>query len=482
MKYIYIILSILTVILITSCEDNKDFSSLHNLTEEEIAEIARQDSIENAQKNKIDADLILEYSIDITMSSNSYDGGSLEIDLDQIAEKFEITKEELLAGIAGEDDAPEVKGFAINGSTHTDYSSASNTNGAWGHWWDVNGDVVDWGDNAMIYAEFDTDNGVFNIGQYPAHLTDGQSISVIEALKYNDIRVAVVITVNAKAKEEISATVVNTQELNINIYPRLGYDSDPLQFNLTQTLSDLGISSMDEVDFIAVNDDGSYNQEPTDGNRFWYNTEGYAGTYGDDGILYVDYGEYSDDKVSIGQYPGYLTEDETLVVQYGLLANNKIEMLKISIAVVAYDDPETPATGDPEELTTDIELSKTYSDDYATVTADIKEIMRNAFKKTTYQIGRAIISGDLKLYQGEVSETDPTYTADAPGYWLNSDGNADAWANSMVWCSIGYSETELYLYGGNHPTNATTGDTVNTKLIATYNGGSVTFNITFNVK
>lgn len=108
--------------------------------------------------------------------------------------------------------------------------------------------------------------------------------------------------------------------------------------------------------------------------------------------------------------------------------------------------------------------------------------MREAFKKTTYQIHKAIASGELKLYQGEVSEEDPDYTADTPGFWLKADGTAGEWAEGVVWCSIGHSETELYLYGGNHADNAVAGDTVTTKLIAVYNGGSVTFNITFKVE
>ena len=99
----------------------------------------------------------------------------------------------------------------------------------------------------------------------------------------------------------------------------------------------------------------------------------------------------------------------------------------------------------------------------------------------SYQIHKAIVSGELKLYQGAVSDTDPKYTADVPGYWLKADGTVGEWAESVIWCSIGHSETELYLYGGNHPDNGVGGTTVTTKLIAKYNGVTVTFNLTFKV-
>ncbi|MFT3738516.1 MAG: DUF4859 domain-containing protein [Breznakibacter sp.] len=346
--YLYIAFLSLLVTGFAGCGDNEDFSSAHVLTDEEQAELDRQDSIRNAQLNNLNVDLKLEYTVDITISSTLYDGTTLEIDLDKIATFFGITKEELLAGIAGETGAPEVKGFAIEGSTHADNSKATTTNAPWGHWWDAKGDVTTWGETAMIFCEFDTETGIFSIGQYPGRLTAGQTLEVAECLKYNEERVGIVIKVNAKAPEE-------------------------------------------------------------------------------------------------------------------------------------YNDPETPPAGDPKAVETAIALTKPYSDDYASVSVDIKELLRDAFKKTTYQIYQAIVAGELKLYQGTVSETDPGYTADVPGYWLKADGTVGTWTESVVWCSIGYSKTELYLYGGNHPDNATAGTTINTVLIATYNGGSATFNVTFSL-
>jgi len=478
--HIYIILTMLIAGFL-SCKDNEDFSNPHNLTAEEIAEIARQDSIEKAQKESINANLILEYTVEITTSKSLYDGPTLPIEIDKIATLFGISEAQVLAGIAGESGAPEVKGFAIEGSTHADNGTASTTNAPWGHWWDAKGDVTSWGETAMTFCEFDTETGQFIVGQYPGNLVDGDTIKVIECLKYNELRVAVVITVLAVPPGQLTATVVRTQDLTIAVTPRSSYDPDPLQFNLDQALSDLGVGSMDEVSFVGVNEDGSYNQETVTGNGFWYDFNGFVGVWGDNASIYTNYGDFEANQISIGQYPDHLAPDQTINIKYGLLANKKIVMLNIAVNVVGYQDPETPPAGDPEALAIDIVLSKPYTNDYASVTEDVKEIMRNAFKMTTYQIHQAIGTGALKLYQGAVSETDPAYTADVPGYWLKADGTAGGWAESLVWTSIGHSETELYLYGGNHPDNAVAGNSVVTKLIATCNGGSVTFNITFNI-
>lgn len=466
-----------------SCGENEDFSTLHTLTNDELAEIARQDSLAEAAKNRLNADLVVNYDVEITTSATLYDGTAVTIDMTPIAEIFGLSEEDLLAGIGGEDGAPNIRGFAMEGEQHTDVSGASNTNAPWGHWWDADNKVTTWGETAMVFAEFDYETSVFNVGQYPDHLTDGQSLQIIECLRYNEIRVAVVMNITAKAPGEVSAQIVSTQNLTAEVFPRVGFDSDSVQFNLDQALADLGVSSMDEVSFVSVNADGSFNVEPTvEGIGFWYDMSGELGEYGENSSFSTYYGEFMADKISLGQYPGNISVGDDYTIEYGLMANNQIVMLEIAISVVDYDNPETAPAGDPEDLTADVTMSKAYSDDYANITTDIAETLRNAFKLTTYEIAQAIVSGDLKLYQGEVTEEDPSYTADVPGYWLQADGTAGGWGESLVWCSIGYTETELYFFGGNHPANAVAGDSVSTTYIASYNGGTATFNITFNVE
>lgn len=484
MKKIFLYITFLSLLVagLMGCGDNVDFSKEHILTDAEIKEMARQDSIKEAQKNNINANLVLEYTIDINISKTLYDGTSLEIDLDKIAKLFGITKEELLKGIAEESGAPEVKGFAIEGTTHADNAKASTTNSPWGHWWDATGNVTTWGTSAMIFCEFDTEKGIFNIGQYPAHLTDGQTLKVIECLKYNEKRAAVVINVNAKAPGKLTAPIVGTQELKIDVLAKTVYDADSLQFDLEKAKSDLGVTTLTDAKWVGINEDGSFAQEYTaEAPGFWYDLKGFVGSWGENASVYTSYGVFKENRIGIGQYPGNLKAGQTLTIQYGILANNKIEMLKITINVKEYQDPETAPTGDPKSVEKTIEFSKVYTSDYAAIQVDIKELLRDAFKKTTYQIHKAIVSGELKLYQGAVSDTDPKYTADVPGYWLKADGTVGEWAESVIWCSIGHSETELYLYGGNHKDNGVGGTTVTTKLIAKYNGVTVTFNITFNV-
>lgn len=484
MKKLYLILFLVSLVYgLAGCGDNTDFSSEHVLTPDEIKEIARQDSIKEVQKNSINADLILNYAVDITMSKTLYDGVKLPVEMDKIAELFGISVENLLLGIAGESGAPEIKGFGIQGSTHADAGTITNTNAPWGHWWDAKGDISVWGAEAMVFAEFDTETSNFAIGQYPGHLVDGQVVKIIECLKYNEKRVAVVVTITAKAAGQITAPVVNTQELSISITTRADETQDPLKFDLARTFSDLGITSMDQVKYLGVNEDGSYAQEPATGTGFWYDMNGFVGVRNNNASVFTTYddadNEFEADCIGVGQMPDKLKGGDVITIKYAFLANNKIEMLKITVHVMAYQDPETAPAGTPEAVEKTIACTKAVSTDYASIEVDIKEVLRQTFKMTTYQIHKAIVAGDLKVYLNELTAAKPTYTATAPGYWISSAGTACPWAEGVVWCSIGHNYTDLYLYSGNHPDNALAGDVVATKMIVTCNGGTATFNITF---
>jgi len=98
--------------IFSSCGDNTDFWGPHTLTDDEIKEMARQDSIKEAQRQRIDADLILEYTAEFYISGNSYDGTSVEIDMDKIASLFGVSKDAVGIALNG-DGGIDVTGFAI---------------------------------------------------------------------------------------------------------------------------------------------------------------------------------------------------------------------------------------------------------------------------------------------------------------------------------------------------------------------------------
>ena len=281
----------------------------------------------------INADLVLEYSIAFEVAS-SYVSGTVDIDLDAIAALFEITKEELLAGIEKAEGALPIVGFAIEGTTGEDNPAVSNTSGPWGHWWDANGDVVGWGENAMVFAEWNIDEDLFTVGQYPDHLIPGQEITVIEGLSYNGKRAVIVINYTALDPGADNGVVVATQDLSIDINPKSDYTQDLLTFDLAAALAAIGVENAADAKFMTVKADGSFTDAyNADAPGFWYGLDGNLGAWGDNASVFNFWP--GDNTIGIGQFPDRLAAGETYVIKCGLRAGDKIVMFTITINVVA---------------------------------------------------------------------------------------------------------------------------------------------------
>ncbi len=453
----------------SSCGDNKDFWGPHTLTDDEM-EIKRQ------QRERIDADLILNYTVEFFISGNSYDGGDVKIDMDKIASEFGISKDALGTALNG-DGGVDVTGFAIEGSTHADNMTSSNSGAYWGHWWDKDGNVKNWGDEAMVFAEFEYTEGgegIFHVGQFPGHLVADQEVKFIEALKYQDKRVAIVITAIGRERGEVKATVVASNKLTLE--------------TADAALAALGAGSWADVDWVCTNADGSYAQEySADAPGFWYDKEGFSGAWGDNASVFATFQE---GQILIGQMPGQMTAGSTVTINFSAMYNNKIVENIITVTIKEYEDPETAPEGEPASIEKDITLTKPYDAEWGdTEPLDVKEELRQCFKMTTYQIFKALKSGEMKLWVGEIGnkaneETgEPAYTGEAPGWWLNGEGAPVSYGEeSVAYVFLGIAEDALTFYGGNHPENCSpNGQTIKTKYIIEYNGVTATYNITFNI-
>lgn len=350
MKKIFLIIGAFAMMMslgLTSCGDNDDISNPHVLSDDEIAEMKRQDSIKQAQLNRIDADLVLEYTVEDYPSASNWTNKALDIDLDAIGQVFGLTKQEVKDGINQETGAADIKGFAILASSHADVATASTTNGTWGHWWNTDGDLCNkYNDaNSALFCEWNGDN--FTVGQFPGHLTAGQEITVIEGLKYGDKRVAVKITFKCVAREEVKATIVDTKELKAEFAVSSdSYDGTHVDLDIKDILAKLGVSSVADVDVIGFAADGGYVQEYTAGAGYWYDKDGYPCAYGDDALAFIEYygnqegAEEGDDLyLNIGQYPGHLTAGDVIAMPIGFLANNKI--VKVVVTLTAKEEVKT---------------------------------------------------------------------------------------------------------------------------------------------
>ena len=348
-------------------------------------------------------------------------------------------------------------------------------------WYDMDGFVGSWGDNASVFCGLY--DGVIKLGQYPDHMHAGDQVTVHYGAYANGKIVLFNITLTIAESDDINAaTLVDTQVLTLETETTFGYEAEEVPGqDFGKLFADLGVSSIDEITWFGVQADGTYTQAYTaDPNAFWYDLDGFVGSYGDNASVFC--GLY-DGVIKVGQFPDRLHAGDKVTVQFGGYANGKAELFKVTVVINEYVDPETAPEGQPENLTQDITLSWTCNADWeGSEEVDVRETLRNAFKMTTYQIFQAFQNGELKMYNGQITEGDPVYTGEAPGYWLNANGETVEWgANAAYYCFLELRKDACVVYGANHPENLTTALDSKLTYYVVCNGATVTFNININI-
>ena len=502
--FLYLFMCVTALNFMASCGDNEDVSVPHILTDDEIAEIHRQDSIDSINKTKINAGLILEYTAEITVTPLGYDGAYVVLDTVKIAEYFGITCEGLRKGImnmrpdafgGAQEGGAKITGFGINWTSRQDDMTAFNTNACWGHWWNGEGDICSWGDEARVFAEYDPEGGYFHVGQMEGKLGDcvGKEIKFIEGLKYQDYRVAIVITAVPKNPEAMKVEVI--EEIDVPVEQFI-YDGTLLvPFDQAYIMEKLGVSSWTDASFVGINPDGSIEQFSTASSGYWYDANGQIITWGEGCTFCVEYWgfeygqEYPDDlnNLYIAQFGDFMETGTKITGKFAFVnSDGKAVVLNINYEIVDYPDPDTAPAGDPTtDSSIDITIEKEWTDTYNNIKSDdISAALADAFKMTKAEIFVAMKKGDLKIYVDEVGTDAPAYTSDVPGYWLSADGKVANWGDgSAVFVCLSGDRNSLYFYAGNFPdTELCPAETeVKTVYKVCCNGGVVTANITVKV-
>ena len=190
---IYLVLS-LVITFIWSCEKDP-VSVKHIYSDEELAYI---DSIE-AEKKKIKANEIINIDVLLPLDTSNYRSVPVQVDGLELASKFGLSSAEALTAAfgtvsGGAQSGHSVKFYAINSSTQFDFTGAYTANGL-GYWFDRNGDVVNWGDPAYLFMEFDQEAFTYYIGQFPKKLKTGETYRLIQLMVKDNYRVALVFNV-----------------------------------------------------------------------------------------------------------------------------------------------------------------------------------------------------------------------------------------------------------------------------------------------
>jgi hypothetical protein len=118
-----------------------------------------------------------EFTFQLTMSPKSdYSPTAVPLDKSAIALAFGLSESDLVEKIG-----TDIRYYAVNPDESFDANSTAIDPG---HWYNAEGQVVSYGDQAVIYSEINKNTLTANIGQYPDRSVKGDSYLIKQALVY----------------------------------------------------------------------------------------------------------------------------------------------------------------------------------------------------------------------------------------------------------------------------------------------------------
>jgi hypothetical protein len=435
-KIIFVSLALLTAILgiiFVSCE--REESKKHHYTEEELKEIARQDSL----KQIIPADYVFTQDVTVPLTDD-YSGITVSLVTQEYEQKLLdslgfnsiseiVTALGTLEG--GVQVGNDITFFAYNYSTKYEYTSPSTTN-YFGHWFDANGDVCNWGDQAYLFLEKqDTFTLNFTLGMFPSRPTVGATYHIVEAMKYDSYKVAFLF--NVTIGEEVPlvypvTTIVGTQTLDVSEDQDNTYAPTPVAINASDIETAIGITpGSAELYGIDASDDSLYIDGFTANTGYWYTGTGDVTNWGTAGCTL--FGEYNstDQVINVGQFPDSAVVGETYTIKMAFVNLDNLKQYNIVINVTITQ----PAAVYPEttlELTLDLALTVPPNNDYTATSL--------ALDSAAIQAAIGCGPSAAVLY-GVDATTDSLniggLTANN-GCWFNAAGDVCAWGTAG--CSI----------------------------------------------
>ncbi|WP_461633052.1 DUF6055 domain-containing protein [Labilibaculum euxinus] len=125
---------------------------------------------------EVPEDLTLTYDVKFSPSSAGYTGSTVSIDLTKLVKALVLQSSEISDKIGNE--------ITFYGVESNETLNITTTATGLGHWFDIDGNICAYGDNAKVFSEFDKTNFTFSIGQYPGHCSSGNQFKVKQALVY----------------------------------------------------------------------------------------------------------------------------------------------------------------------------------------------------------------------------------------------------------------------------------------------------------
>jgi hypothetical protein len=451
-------------ITFVSCEDPN--SSEHVYTPEELAEIARQDSL----KQLIPADYIFTQDITIPISKG-YAGVTVSLDSTKLCELFEYASvAELVAGLGtldAEGNAQldnEITFFALNYSTKYEVTDPSTSN-YFGHWFDANGDVCSWGETAYLFCEKQDETSLnFTIGLYPDRGPVDSVYHIIEAMKYDDYTVAFLFNVKIGPVEQITATVVGTSTLETEAELDATYTATALDIPVATITSAIGCAP-EEATLLGVNADNSlFVAAYTANNGYWFSATGDVCSWGTEGAaIFAEY-DATNQKINVGQKPEGCTVGQTYSATLAFINNGSQYNVVVSMTV-------TEPTVDPYPQATVMD-----SINLAFAVDTINDYTATVLELDTVKIATALGCEPAAASLYGVSADDSLYIAGFTannGCWFNASGDVCNYGNEGCALFAEYNVATQSINVGQYPHGCTSGQTYRCKLAFINDGKQV---------
>ena len=471
----FVLIAIIGMFFI-SCE--KDESEKHEYTPEELEEIRRQDSL----KQIIPASYIFTQDVTVPLTDD-YSGITvcLTPDTAKLLELFDYnTVAELAAALGtltdGVQSGNDITFFAYNYSTKYEYANPSTTN-YFGHWFDANGDVCSWGDQAYLYCEKQDETTLdFTIGCFPSRPTLGHVYRIVEAMKYDTLEVAFLFNVTIGEEPEVVypvTTVVGTQTYDIEAEKSNDYSAVPVLIDAAAITAAIGIAPGDaELYGIDASDDSLYIDGFTANNGYWFSATGDVCHWGDEGCaLYAEY-DATNQLFNVGQFPDGTTVGQTYTVKVAFvnLTNLKQYNVVINVTITIFY-PETTIVGtEIHDITAVLDTNyvpTAVAIDTAAIIAAIDIAPQNA---TMYGIDA---SDDSLYVYGS--------TAEDPGYWFNATGDVCNWGSAGCAIYANYVAADQLFNVGQYPHGTAAGQIYTVKMAFVNLENLKQYNVVINV-
>ena len=439
-------------LLFVSCD--KD-SEKHEYTEEELAEIARQDSL----KKLIPADYVFTQDVAVPVNAG-YGGVTVCLDTTgKLLELFEYASVDELVDALGtiEDGAQvghDITFYAYNYSTKYEVPNPSTTN-YFGHWFDANGDVCNWGDQAHLFCEKqDTTTLNFTLGIFPDRPTVGTVYHVVEAMKYDNYKVAFLFNVTI-VEEYIPETVlVGTQTIQFEAKQDANYTATALPIDVPAITAGIGTAPSSAL-LYGVNADGSlYLGGFTANNGCWFDASGNVCSWGDEGCaVYAEY-DAANNVINMGQYPDGTVIGQAYTATLGFINNNLQYNVTMTMTVTEPTEVSYPITTLEATINLTITVAPAGADQWidnllALDSAAIQTAIGcGPSAATIYGINHTTDSLRVKL---------PLHTANN-GCWFNAAGDIVKWGETGISIYMEYRAGQQ-IGCGQYPTACVSGTT-----------------------